>query len=177
MGDRTQSSYVCYLAPSHWSTRVAISIMSFPLCAALYCSPHCCGCTTHSGVRCNGKASFSDTTGSQHWRCVCVWARVCAFVHVFVHCICVCMREVWWFVPSFSQGVHTETVFELVRLNWFTETGFEEPLAFTLFVWNQFRLHLIVYLSVKAASTVDEVFFLLHYSQTGFNSHCKVSWF
>ena len=41
------------------------------------------------------------------------------------------------------QGVHTETGFRLVWLNRFTESSFKEPLTFTLFVWNQFRLHVI----------------------------------
>ena len=33
----------------------------------------------------------------------------------------------------------------LVWLNRFTETGFEELLAFTLFVWKRFRLHVIAF--------------------------------
>ena len=47
------------------------------------------------------------------------------------------------------QGVHIESVFELVWLNQFTVTGFKEPLAFTLFIWNWFRLHMITYLPVE----------------------------
>ena len=45
--------------------------------------------------------------------------------------------------------IHTETVFDLVWLNQFTETDFEEPLAFTLFIWNRFRLHVIMYWPVE----------------------------
>ena len=48
-----------------------------------------------------------------------------------------------------NQGVHTQTIFELVWVNWFPVTGFEEPLAFTLFVWNWFRLHVITYSPVE----------------------------
>ena len=51
--------------------------------------------------------------------------------------------------PHHNQGVHTETVFKLVWLNRFTVTGFEEPLAFTLFVWNWFRLHVVAYSPVE----------------------------
>ena len=47
------------------------------------------------------------------------------------------------------QGVHTETGFKQFWLNRFTESGFEEPLAFTLFVWNRFRLHVITYSPVE----------------------------
>ena len=47
------------------------------------------------------------------------------------------------------QGVHAEIIFELVWLNRFTETSFKEPLAFTLFFWNWFRLHMIAYSLVE----------------------------
>ena len=94
--------------------------MSFPLCASLHCSPLCCGCTTLFGVRCNGKASFSDTTGSHHWRCVC--KRVCMplCMCLYIAYVCACMKF-YGFVPSLSQGVHTATVFEPVCLNQFSE--------------------------------------------------------
>ena len=51
--------------------------------------------------------------------------------------------------PIMNQGVHTETGFEQVWLNWFTKTGFEELHTFTLFTCNRFRLHVIAYSPVK----------------------------
>ena len=47
------------------------------------------------------------------------------------------------------QGVPTETVFQQVWLNRFTETSFKELHTFTLFVWNRFRLHVILYSAVE----------------------------
>ena len=49
---------------------------------------------------------------------------------------------------------HTETGFEQVWLDRFTESGFEEPLMFTLFVWNRFRLHMITYSPVEYEDNV-----------------------
>ena len=49
-----------------------ISTLLPRLWASHHSSPLGRSCTSLFGVRFNGKASFSDTTGSHHWRCVCV---------------------------------------------------------------------------------------------------------
>ena len=77
-----------------------ISTLLPRLSASHHSSPLCRGYTSLFGVRFNGKASFSDTTGSHHWKCVracmvwcvvCVCVRACVCMHVCV-CVCACVR-------------------------------------------------------------------------------------
>ena len=109
------------------------------------------------------------------------------------------------------QGVHTETIFELVWLNCFTKLvsrnstrshcSFGTSLCclwlhtrqlstktmdLFLVAWAKMTLlhraknHHFVLAFIQAATTVAKLFstfaWFSHYSQTGFNSHCKVSW-
>ena len=60
--------------------------------------------------------------------------HVCVCVHV---CACMC-------VP---RGVHTETDSELVGPNRFTKISFDDLLAFTLLIWNRFKLHMFAHMS------------------------------
>ena len=73
----------------------------------------------------------------------------CAFVHALqvpgVAAVSGCLACREWI-----KGVHTEIIFKLIRLNQLNLLNqFEEPLVFTLFIWNQFRLHMIAYSPVK----------------------------
>ena len=100
-----------------------ISTLLPHLWASHHSSPLDRGFTSLFGVRFNGKASFSDTTGSHHWRCVhtcmrgvvaygcgvvwcgvwvwCVGVCECVCVHACMHgVVCVacgrCGMCVWW---------------------------------------------------------------------------------
>ena len=127
VADLNHLTFANLVTPSHWSTRVALSIMSFPLCASLHCSPLCCGCTTHSGVR--WKASFSDTTDSHHWRCVC--KRVCMPLCM---CLYIVYVHAWNLMALFHLSVRVFTLkpfsnqfvwislLKSVLVNWFWGT-------------------------------------------------------
>ena len=71
-----------------------ISTLLPRLLASHHSSPLGCGYTSLFGVSFNRKASFSDTTGSHHWRCVHACVPVWC-IGVACGCgvwVCMCMR-------------------------------------------------------------------------------------